>query len=171
MIYGKDLLSASIFGATCLALMQGCGDIELALPGFSPDDPGAVSISINPGASDRGPLAFGENPLVLERDTAVTWINNDTVSHTVSSRSAVFESGNLSPGESFTFTFTAEGAFDYFCRIHPSETGLIVIEATEPVPTASPSPGPTPTTTASPIVPPPPIASPVPVIPTPIPIP
>ncbi len=43
----------------------------------------------------------------------MTWTNNDGVMHTVTSDSGVFDSGYLSNGDTFTFTFTEAGTFPY----------------------------------------------------------
>jgi len=60
--------------------------------------------------------------------TTVVWYNNDSVTHTVTARDNLFESGNLSPGDAFRYTFEQSGALEYYCRIHPSMVGKIIIE-------------------------------------------
>jgi len=39
----------------------------------------------------------------------------------------VWDSGLLDPGESFSFTFTTPGTFDYYCIPHPFMQGQIVV--------------------------------------------
>lgn len=61
----------------------------------------------------------------------VVWYNNDSVTHTVTARDNLFDSGNLSPGEpgdTFQYTFERSGIFEYYCKIHPSMVGEIIIE-------------------------------------------
>ena len=58
----------------------------------------------------------------------VVWYNNDSVTHTVTARDNSFDSGNLSPGDTFRYTFERSGTFDYYCEIHPSMIGKIIIE-------------------------------------------
>jgi plastocyanin len=53
----------------------------------------------------------------------VRWTNNDGDAHTVTSgadRTAdgKFDAGNLDPGQTFSFTFTAAGNYPYFCAYH-----------------------------------------------------
>jgi len=79
---------------------------------------------------------FGFDPQVLNikvGDT-VTWTNTGQVQHTTTSGdgntqtpSGVWDSGLLDPGESFSFTFTTPGAFDYYCIPHPFMQGQIVV--------------------------------------------
>jgi plastocyanin len=67
--------------------------------------------------------------------TAVTWINQDGIRHSVShgtpdSPGAVFDSGFFTRGESFSFTFLEPGDFPYFCMRHNHMQGIIrVVEA------------------------------------------
>jgi photosystem II stability/assembly factor-like uncharacterized protein len=47
------------------------------------------------------------------------WVNNDTVTHTVTEDSSLFNSGDMAPGQEFHYTFNNEGSFYYHC----SKTG------------------------------------------------
>lgn len=55
--------------------------------------------------------------------TTVTWEYDATLPHTVTSDTNVFNSGTMSEGDTFSFTFTEEGVFPYFCRFHGSPGG------------------------------------------------
>jgi plastocyanin len=59
--------------------------------------------------------------------TTVTVTNTDNTQHTWSADDGTFDSGALSPGESFEFTFDEAGSFAYFCNFHPSMSGTIVV--------------------------------------------
>ncbi len=57
--------------------------------------------------------------------TVVLWSQLDEVTHTTTSGtpgnpSGVWDSGELARGDSFTYVFREEGAFPYFCKIHPN---------------------------------------------------
>jgi plastocyanin len=92
--------------------------------------PAAVTVAIPVGAMGRGPAAFGTNPLVIAMGTTVTWVNDDSIAHTATSDTGVWDSGILSPGQSFSFTFTSAGTFPYHCAIHgaASMSGTIVVQ-------------------------------------------
>jgi plastocyanin len=47
----------------------------------------------------------------------------------VRSTTAAFKSNALDTDEKFSFTFAAPGKYDYFCSLHPTMTGSIVVEA------------------------------------------
>lgn len=50
--------------------------------------------------------------------------------NTDSSSEKLFESGNISPGGTFSYSFSEEGTFDYFCRIHaPNMQGTVTVSA------------------------------------------
>jgi plastocyanin len=48
----------------------------------------------------------------------ITWTNRDGATHTATSDNGVWNSGNLSQGQSFSFTFNNAGTFPYHCAIH-----------------------------------------------------
>lgn len=59
--------------------------------------------------------------------TTVVVTNEDGSPHTWTERNGVFQSGTLEQGDTFEFTFTEAGTFEYFCAIHPSMTGTITV--------------------------------------------
>jgi plastocyanin/heat shock protein HslJ len=73
-------------------------------------------------------LAFNPATLNVPTGTTVLWYNNDSVTHTVTARDNLFDSGDLSPGDTFKYTFEQSGELEYYCRIHPSMVGKITIE-------------------------------------------
>jgi plastocyanin len=58
--------------------------------------------------------------ITVPKGTTVTWTNGDGVAHTVTSILGVFDSGNIAPGKTYSFTFNQAGTFEYGCTIHPS---------------------------------------------------
>jgi plastocyanin len=92
--------------------------------------PAGVTVQIPANAAGQGAAAFGQNPLVVPVGTTVTWVNNDSVPHTATSDTGVWDSGTLAPGQSFSFTFNTPGTFSYFCMIHgrQSMSGVIQVQ-------------------------------------------
>lgn len=82
-------------------------------------------------------MAFNPQTLNVKVGTTVTWINNDTVTHDVTSDTGLFTSGNLTHGMSYNYTFNQTGNYTYHCAIHPSMTGSIVVTSTAPTSTGS----------------------------------
>jgi len=72
--------------------------------------------------------AFSPTPLTVKAGTAITWTNDDSVAHTVTSDSGtVLNSPLIKPGTSFSFTFTTPGTYTYHCSIHPDMHGTVVV--------------------------------------------
>jgi plastocyanin len=78
--------------------------------------------------------------------TPVTWTNQDSAKHDVATTSgpAAFRSGELSAGQSFTYTFALPGTYQYLCTLHPD---MVAALAVTPAPTTT-----SPPTTAPPAV-------------------
>jgi plastocyanin len=72
-------------------------------------------------------FSFGEVPTVSVGDTVVVE-NTDGAGHTWTAQDGTFDSGTLGSGDSFEFTFTESGEYDFFCQIHPSMTGTITVD-------------------------------------------
>jgi plastocyanin len=73
-------------------------------------------------------FAFVPQTLTVSVGTTVTWANNDSSSHTITSNDNLFESGTIAKGATFSHTFEQKGTFNYRCSIHPSMTGKVIVE-------------------------------------------
>lgn len=72
-------------------------------------------------------FAFSGN-ITVPAGTTVTWINDGTRTHTATSDdNATFTSGNLAPGQSFSFTFATPGTYTYHCAIHARMKASITV--------------------------------------------
>lgn len=91
-------------------------------------------------------ISFSPASLEVERGTEVVWTNRDDgVHHTVTSGipgddgvpgvkkakrarpDGVFDADLADVSSEFRFTFTEPGTFAYFCRVHPSMTGQVIV--------------------------------------------
>ena len=67
----------------------------------------------------------------------VTWSNDDSAAHTVTSGSAadgpsgVFDSSLFMAGTTFSHTFESVGESPYFCMVHPWMEGIVTVQADE----------------------------------------
>ncbi len=75
---------------------------------------------------------------VLPGET-VSWTNVSQRTHTVTSDTGLFDSGNVDGGGHFAFRFDTPGEYRYHCTIHPSITGEIDVRRVtlEPLPPAA----------------------------------
>jgi plastocyanin len=73
-------------------------------------------------------FSFSPQRVTVKVGTTVTWTNDDDTPHTVASSTKLFKSKALDTTDSFSFTFTTPGAYQYFCSLHPHMTGTVVVE-------------------------------------------
>jgi len=72
---------------------------------------------------------FAPSTLTVAAGTTVKWTNRDDIPHTVvSDDKSTFKSKVLDSDESFSFTFTRPGTYDYFCSIHPKMTAKVIVQ-------------------------------------------
>jgi plastocyanin len=108
-----------------------------------PPDLGQAYVTANMGANSTANIwgansttviidgfAFYPAVLTVPKGTTVTWTNKYPVAHRVSSNvtSPNFTSPSLSTGASFTWTFPDSGNFTYYCSLHPTMNGTIVVK-------------------------------------------
>ncbi len=85
-------------------------------------------------------FAFSPQNITINVGDTVVWTNNGIAPHTSTSGincptgDGIWNSGVLSSGQAFQFTFTQPGTYNYFCSIH-CFTGVITVNAPSlPVP-------------------------------------
>ena len=98
----------------------------------------SLDVSISEGASSPGCEAdsscFVESDATVSTGGTVTWTNNDSAAHTVTSGTptdgpdGVFDSSIIMAGKTFEFTFDKAGEYNYFCVVHPWMTGKVTVE-------------------------------------------
>lgn len=77
--------------------------------------------------ANAGSNSFSPNPVEVKVGETVTWINDDSGRHTVTSKDGVFDSGMMGKAQSFSFTFDKAGEYPYFCEPHPNMVGTVVV--------------------------------------------
>jgi amicyanin len=73
--------------------------------------------------------SFGVPELTVPVGTTVTWINHDDDPHTVTSTDNVFRSPGLDTDETWAYTFTRPGTYEYYCTLHPLMTGKVIVRS------------------------------------------
>jgi len=88
----------------------------------------SATVSIPVGATSLGAGAYVPSPVTIAPGGTVRWTNDDTITHTTTSNTSVWSSGNVSPGGHFDMTFPTAGTFPYHCAIHPGMVGTVVVQ-------------------------------------------
>ncbi len=84
-----------------------------------------------PGCDDTNECYIPFNTSVSVGEE-ITWLNDDTAPHTVTSGlpvspDAIFDSGMMMAGDTFSVTLDESGEYPYFCMVHPWMTGIISV--------------------------------------------
>jgi len=101
---------------------------------------GEAKVLIVQGAATLGDKGFSPNPINVKVGDNVTWTNIDNMEHTVTSgtgpsdrsKGKQFDSGLSGPTaltacNTFSHQFTKAGELPYFCQIHPTLIGMVVV--------------------------------------------
>ena len=102
--------------------VEGSGNSVQQPTASIPSNSTLVKIVANTGSN-----SFSPNPVEVEVGETVTWINDDSGRHTVTSKDGVFDSGMMGRGQSFSYTFDEVGEYPYFCDPHPNMVGSVVV--------------------------------------------
>ena len=113
----RSAIVAAALGAATAAVLA-----AVVLPGHAQTAAPAGVVSIDN-------FTFGPQTLTVKAGTTVTWTNKDDIPHGIaSSNNAFTKSKALDTDDSYSFTFTTPGTYQYFCYVHPHMTGTIVVQ-------------------------------------------
>lgn len=101
--------------------VEGSGN-SVQQPTSIPSNSKVVKIIANAGSN-----SFSPNPVEVKVGETVTWVNDDSARHTVTSKDGTFDSGMMGKGQSFSYTFDKAGEYSYFCEPHPTMVGTVVV--------------------------------------------
>jgi len=75
-------------------------------------------------------FAFSPAEIRINLGDTVVWTQKDRVPHTVTVLAGpeAFDSGLLPQGETFSYTFTKPGTYEYKCTPHPRMRGKVIVE-------------------------------------------
>ena len=69
---------------------------------------------------------FNPDEILINVGDTVTWRNDDSITHTITSNT--FSSENLGKSVFYTHTFDTPGVYEYHCKYHTNETGRIIVQ-------------------------------------------
>jgi plastocyanin len=110
--------------------------LAAGLAGCGSTSPSATNTSVPVGSGTSGTsiaiknFAFAPNVLTVAPGAKVSVRNDDGVTHTLTSITGTFTTGNVASGASVQFTApTTPGTYPYRCNIHQYMTGTLVVRA------------------------------------------
>jgi plastocyanin len=92
-----------------------------------------MPIKVSRPGCDIEDICYIPSSIVTEKGKSITWVNEDSSFHTVTSGfygepTGLFDSGYLDPYQSYTLSFDKSGTYDYFCTLHPWMKAQIIVE-------------------------------------------
>jgi plastocyanin len=111
---------ALVFGAF---LVASCG--SSSSPTSPSGTPADVTITI---VGQDGAMSFNPPSATMKVGQTVAWSNSDSITHTSTQNSGVWDTGGVSGGTSSTpIKMTTAGTFQYHCSIHPTMVGALTV--------------------------------------------
>jgi len=122
-------------------LLALCAVVALAAAGCGSSDSGSTSSGSSSSASTGAAsssgggvtikmqnIAFDPKAVTVKVGQKVTWTNEDSVDHNVTSQSGeTIKSDNFGKGATFSFTPEKAGTIKYVCTIHPGMTATLTV--------------------------------------------
>ena len=92
-----------------------------------------IPIKVSRPGCDVEDICYIPPNIIVEKGKSVTWLNEDSSFHSVTSGfypepSGLFDSGHLDPYQSYTLSFDEFGTYDYFCTLHPWMKAQVIVE-------------------------------------------
>jgi plastocyanin len=116
-------------GAIAALAAAGCGGGNSSSTSSAPASTAAASSSGGGVAIKMQNIAFDPKDVTVKVGQKVTWTNDDSVDHNVTSQSGeTIKSDNFGKGKTFSFTPKTAGTIKYVCTIHPGMTGTLTVQ-------------------------------------------
>jgi plastocyanin len=123
----RKMFQLGFIVCVCLLAVAACNKSDDSNTGGSSSGTGGGGTT-TPNTVTISSSAFGPSSLSVQVGTVVTWKNNDAIPHTATSNNGTtFNTGNIAPGGSATYTATTAGTFPYHCEVHPGMTATLIV--------------------------------------------
>jgi plastocyanin len=103
------------------------GSVQVLTP--TPTAAGSQALEVFSGTAmiDIGDQFFLPSKIVVTVGTTVVWTNRGQAGHTATARDKAFGSSTLQFGDTFKFTLTKPGRYQFYCMTHPDMFGEVVV--------------------------------------------
>ncbi len=93
--------------------------------------PQTVTVNIPSGTGSNQALNYSPHTftLVIGVNNTVNFVNQDSVTHTVTANGGSFNSGDIAAGSTWNHTFSTAGTYSFHCVYHTWMTGTIVVKS------------------------------------------
>lgn len=73
-------------------------------------------------------MSFQPSMLTVKTGDSVVWVNKGWFPHTATSETGGFDSLEIPPDKSWTYTPKTKGEFPYVCTLHPTMKAMLRVE-------------------------------------------
>jgi len=105
----------------CAAIVAGM------LSGMPRHVPAAVAAPVIHKVAIDG-TQFQRLDITIKEGDTVEWENRDPFPHTATATDGTFDSKEIAPGKTWTYTPRAKGDIAYVCTLHPTMKGVIRVQ-------------------------------------------
>ncbi|MEV6828478.1 cupredoxin domain-containing protein [Amycolatopsis sp. NPDC051102] len=124
-------MSAAALALTACTAQQPPAAAPPSMPGMTSMAPASPPVAQNATTNTVAikDFAFAPASTTVKKGTTVTWTNQDQDAHTVTSTGSggPLRSPTLQTRQSYQYTFSAPGTFEYLCTIHPFMTATVTV--------------------------------------------
>jgi len=124
----------AIGSALTVGFALGCGGGGYSNPGGPSGTPPATGPGVISIVGQRGAQSFTPNPGSGGVDQAVTWRNNDTVTHRIVVNDSTLDTGDIAPGATSGAINLPMAGANYHCSLHPAMVGAVAAATGAPPP-------------------------------------
>ncbi len=71
---------------------------------------------------------FNPTSVTVNVGDTVTWMKNSEFPHTSTASNRAWDSGNITPGGRYAFTFRNVGTYRFFCAYHEGQVGTVIVK-------------------------------------------
>jgi plastocyanin len=126
----RPVVLAAALAVVAVLVLSACGSSGTANAGATTSSPAPAGGAT--ATTDKIVIqnfTFAPAATTVKAGTTVTWTNNDSTPHDVTSANgpgtgaaitSLFTSGELAQGKTFSYTFKKPGTYYYECKIHAS---------------------------------------------------
>jgi len=108
-------------GIVCAAVVAGM------LSGMPPHSSAGVAAPGGPKGVIDG-TQFQRLDITIKEGDTVEWENRDPFPHTATASDGAFDSKEIAPGKTWSYTAKVKGDIAYFCTLHPTMKGVIRVQ-------------------------------------------
>ena len=121
------MVTKRILLAMCCVIIAGVGGCNSPMSSYGPSSPAPMPVT-TPNTIIISGMAFNPPSITISKGTLLTWKNSDPLTHTSTSDTGVWATGDIAPGTSKAVTFGTPGTYTYHCSHHPMMTGTVIVQ-------------------------------------------